>query len=71
MEFGERTLFLSPAAPATPTATLLGLAEVQTERTDLNEVDVTLGRPTVGSRVAVIDLGVVGDQVTRLEPELL
>ena len=73
--FGEsavvRTAAAAAAAATATTAALLGLAEVQTEGTDLQEVDVTLCRAAIRPPVAVLHLGVVGNEVTGLEAEIL
>ena len=69
LEFGQRTLLLSTATATA--ATLLGLAELKTERTDRDEIDIALGGAGIRSRVAILHLCVVGDEVAGFEAEFL
>ena len=69
MLLGEGPLVRTTATAATATG-LISLPEVHTEGSDLEEVDVALGAPAIRPLVAVLNLGVVGDQVTRLEAEI-
>ena len=66
---GESTVV--PTAAAAAAASLLGLAEVHTEGADFQEVDVTLRGAAIRPLVAVFNLGVVGNEVTGLEAEIL
>ena len=66
---GELTI----QALTTPTSspTLIRLAVVATKRPDAHEIDVGRDRPPASDPVVVRHLGVVRDQITRLETQLL
>ena len=71
MELGESTVGSTTTATPAATTSLVGLAEVYTEGTNLEEIDVALGGAAVRPPVAVLHLGVVGNEVTGLEAEIL
>ena len=66
---GELTI--QALTPTTPAPTLIRLAVVATKGPDAHEIDVGGDRPPASDAVVVSHLSVVGNQIARLETQLL